>query len=146
MLGSRVGVCSGHFASLKLGEMMGFWQSFPVLLVFALSACSEGQGTSNDGPSTGDERSGPPCPTSFEEVATQVFQQSCIGAGCHGSAEPAGGLDLETSALELELFGQEAALCDGEVRIVPGDSTSSYLISKLRGAGCGAQMPINELS
>jgi hypothetical protein len=90
-----------------------------------------------------DTRSGAPCPTSLEEVATQVFQQSCIDAGCHSSADRAGSLDLESTTLDLELFGQAAALCDGEVRIVPGDSAASYLIAKLRGTSvCGAQMPV----
>jgi len=39
---------------------------------------------------------------------------------------------------ELELYGKEAALCDGEARVVPGDAAGSYLIDKLRGTGCGA--------
>jgi len=89
-----------------------------------------------------DPRSGPPCPTSIDEVASQVFDVSCVDAGCHGSNDRAGGLDLQASALELELFGKEAALCDAEVRVVPGDAASSYLIDKLRGTGCGAQMPL----
>ena len=87
-------------------------------------------------------RSGPPCPTSLEELSSQVFQVSCVDAGCHGSNDRAGGLDLQASALEAELFGAAAALCDGEVRVVPGDAMSSYLVDKLRGTGCGAPMPI----
>jgi hypothetical protein len=87
-------------------------------------------------------RSGPPCPTSIDEVVSQVFELSCVDAGCHGSNDRAAGLDLQASSLELELFGKEAALCDAEVRVVPGDAASSYLMDKLRGTGCGAQMPI----
>jgi hypothetical protein len=115
---------------------MGFRSLIPFALVALLTGCSDGQGTA-------DPRSGAPCPTNLQEVAVQVFQQSCIDAGCHGSADRAGGLDLETNALELELFGRDAALCDGQVRVLPGDAASSYLIAKLRGTNeCGVQMPV----
>jgi len=103
-----------------------------------VAACSGDSGSEGDP----DPRSGPPCPTSIDEVASQVFEVSCVDAGCHGSNDRAGGLDLQATALELELYGKEAALCDGEARVVPGDAASSYLIDKLRGTGCGAQMPI----
>ena len=89
-------------------------------------------------------RSGPPCPTNIEEVASQVFEVSCVTLGCHNSSDRAAGLDLQSSDLELELFGQEAALCAGEVRVVPGDSASSHLIDRLRGTACGPQMPVIE--
>jgi len=115
---------------------MGFRNPIPLALLALLTACSDGQ-------TTGPPFSGAPCPTNLQEVSIQVFQQSCIDAGCHGTADRAGGLDLETNALALELFGQPAALCNGQVRVVPGDSTSSYLIAKLRGTNeCGAQMPV----
>jgi len=115
---------------------MGFRNPTPLVLAALLSACSDGQSPS-------DARTAAPCPTNLQEVAVQVFQQSCIDSGCHGSADRAGGLDLQSSALELDLFGREAALCGGEVRVVPGDAASSHLIAKLRGTSdCGAQMPI----
>lgn len=101
-----------------------------------VSACSDGQDPAR-------ARIDIPCPTNIEELAAQVFQPSCIDSACHGSDDRAGGLDLETNALELELFGREAALCSGEMRVVPGDAASSYLIAKLRGTSdCGEQMPI----
>ena len=105
----------------------------------ALVVACGGESVPTDDPGP---RSGPPCPTSLEELSSQVFQVSCVDAGCHGSNDRAGGLDLQASALEAELFGAAAALCDGEVRVVPGDAMSSYLIDKLRGTGCGAPMPI----
>jgi hypothetical protein len=105
-----------------------------------LSGCNDGIGTSRGG--TGGA-TGAPCPTILQEVAVEVFQPSCLTSGCHGSEDRAGGLDLETSALELQLYGREAALCGGETRVVPGDSSASHLIAKLRGTSdCGAQMPI----
>ncbi|MDH3199607.1 MAG: hypothetical protein OEM15_01815 [Myxococcales bacterium] len=102
----------------------------------ALSACSDGGGSPRMG-------SDDPCPTTLQEVATQVLQSSCIGGGCHSSVDRAGALDLEGNALELELIGREAALCNGETRVIPGDGEGSLLIAKLRGtADCGAKMPI----
>jgi len=114
------------------------------VLLGALSACSGGQGTPREGGDGGTAGEGdPPCPTNLQEVAAQVLQPGCIDGDCHGSSDPAGGLDLETVDLELELFGREAALCDGETRVVPGDSSASHLIAKLRGStDCGAPMPI----
>lgn len=122
---------------------MGFRAFLPLALAAFLSACSDGQGAPGDGQGGSDARSGAPCPTNLQEVEVQVFQQSCVDAGCHASADRAGGLDLESTDLELQLFGREAALCGGQVRIVPGDAASSHLIAKLRGTSdCGAQMPI----
>ena len=116
--------------------MLRAWIAF--LGVGLIASCS---GDSGD-PGVTDPRTGPPCPTKLEEVASQVFEVSCVDAGCHGSSDRAAGLDLRAPDLEQELFGQAAALCDGEVRIVPGDAASSYLIDKLRGTGCGSQMPV----
>jgi len=105
-----------------------------------VAACSSESGNQGEP----QPRSGPACPTSLEEVASQVFEVSCVTLGCHNSNDRAAGLDLQASSLELELFGQEAALCDGEVRVVPGDSASSHLIDRLRGTACGPQMPVVE--
>jgi hypothetical protein len=111
-------------------------KTIALALLTALSACSDANGTP-------EARTDVPCPTTLEELAAQVFQPSCISSGCHGSGDRAGGLDLETSSLELELFGREAALCSGETRVVPGDATSSHLIAKLEGTSdCGASMPV----
>jgi len=105
-----------------------------------LSGCNDGTGTLRSG--TGGA-TGAPCPTTLQEVAVEVFQPNCLTSGCHGSVDRAGGLDLETSVLELQLYGRESALCGGETRVVPGDAANSHLIAKLRGTStCGDQMPI----
>ena len=117
---------------------MTFRVRIALVSVALLVACSGDVGNQGEP----DPRSGPPCPTSIEEVASQVFEVRCVDSGCHGSNDRAAGLDLQASALELELYGREAALCDAEVRVVPGDAASSHLIDKLRGTGCGSQMPI----
>ena len=111
-----------------------------IALVGIALAVACGGGSENQGEP--EPRTGPPCPTNLEELASQVFEVSCVDAGCHGSDDRAAGLDLQASALETELYGQAAALCDGQVRVVPGDAASSHLIDKLRGTGCGAPMPI----
>ena len=104
----------------------------------ALGACSDGGGST--GPRT---VPGPACPSDLAQLSSQVFQPSCVDAGCHGSESRAGGLDLATSALELELFGRESALCGGETRIIAGDGDGSLLVMKLRGTtDCGARMPV----
>ena len=103
-------------------------------------ACSGESGNQQDP----EPRSGPPCPTTIDEVASQVFEVSCVTLGCHNASDRAAGLNLQASSLELELYGKEAALCSGEVRVVPGDSASSHLVDRLRGTGCGAQMPVVE--
>jgi len=111
-------------------------RKFALMLLVALSACSEGQ-------SAGAGRLGTPCPNSLDELAAQVFGPSCVNSGCHGAVDRAGGLNLEASALEFQLFGREAALCGDATRIVPGDASSSHLIAKLRGTSeCGEQMPV----
>jgi len=109
-----------------------------IMCMLALGACSD------DGDSGGPRLvSGPACPTDLEQVSSQVFQPSCIDAGCHGSGDRAGGLDLETNALELELFGRASALCGGETRVIAGDGEGSLLVMKLRGTtDCGARMPL----
>ena len=109
-----------------------------ITCALALAACSD------DGNSGGPRVvPGPPCPTDLEQVSSQVFQPGCIDAGCHGSGDRAGGLDLEATALELELFGRESALCGGETRVIAGDGESSLLVMKLRGStDCGTRMPI----
>ena len=106
-------------------------------MVFVV-ACSSESGTQVEP----EPRSGPPCPTNIEEVASQVFEVSCVTLGCHNSSDRAAGLDLQASPREL--FGQQAAICDGEVLVVPGDSASSHLIDRLRGTACGPQMPVVE--
>ena len=109
-----------------------------ITCALALGACSDG------GDSVAPRAEpGPACPSDLEQLSSQVFQSSCVDAGCHGSGDRAGGLDLETSALELELFGRESALCGGETRIIAGDGDGSLLVMKLRGTACGARMPID---
>jgi hypothetical protein len=113
--------------------MMTFRTTLACAVLRMLSACSDSEGT-------GEARSA--CPTNLQEVSEQVFQPSCVDSGCHSSNDRAGGLDLETADLELQLYGREAALCGGEIRVVPGDAASSHLIAKLRGTSeCGAPMP-----
>lgn len=109
-----------------------------ITCALALVACSD---DGDPGASGGGSRSS--CPSDLEQLSSEVFQLSCIDAGCHGSDDRAGGLDLETSALELQLFGRDSALCTGETRVIAGDGDGSLLVMKLRGTtDCGARMPL----
>ncbi len=75
----------------------------------------------------------------------QIFTQSC--SPCHTSGS-SGGLHLDpasTSFANLVGVHASSSACSSRIRVVPGDSTSSYLIAKLRGASdiCGLPMPRN---
>jgi hypothetical protein len=69
------------------------------------------------------------------------IMSSCTG--CHGSS---GGLNLRAANAYTNLVGVNAAGCNGEVRVIAGDSQNSYLIKKIEGrhrAGCGNSMHPN---
>lgn len=82
---------------------------------------------------------------SVPDAVQDIFAARC--APCHTTNSSAG-LKLEpASASFANLVGVPAsgAACTDRVRVVPGDSASSYLIAKLRGATdiCGSPMPRN---
>jgi hypothetical protein len=80
-------------------------------------------------------------PTAVQEI----FEQRC--SPCHTTGA-SGGLRLPSatqSYASLVGVGSSSASCSSRTRVVPGDSASSYLIAKLRGAPdiCGLPMPRN---
>jgi hypothetical protein len=82
---------------------------------------------------------------SAPEAVQNIFAARC--APCHTTGS-SGGLKLDPATASFtNLVGVSAssAACADRVRVVPGDSTSSYLIAKLRGAAgiCGLPMPRN---
>jgi hypothetical protein len=82
---------------------------------------------------------------SVPAAVQDIFSARC--APCHTSGS-SGGLKLDpASASFANLVGVNASStsCADRVRVVPGDSASSYLIAKLRGASdiCGVPMPRN---
>ena len=73
--------------------------------------------------------------SSFSAINDEVFQNSCVFSSCHSSGNGAGDLSLESEAYEelVDVAAQGEDLDGDEVRVIPGDPDSSYLIWKLEG-------------
>jgi len=74
-----------------------------------------------------------------------IFDARC--SPCHTSGS-SGGLHLSpasASFANLVNVGSSSAACAGRTRVVPGDTTGSYLLAKLHGDAdiCGVRMPRN---
>jgi hypothetical protein len=77
-----------------------------------------------------------------EAAVAEIFADSCASAGCHGP-DAAASLDLVSAGWPERLIGQPSSLCDGWLRVVPGDVAASLLVDKLRApVACGEPMPI----
>jgi len=70
-----------------------------------------------------------------------IFTQSCAFAGCHGSTGTVQSLNLEAGHSFANLVNVPSTEVIGPIRVVPGNSASSYLVMKLEGTAPGAQMP-----
>jgi hypothetical protein len=98
--------------------------------------------------STGGTETGPgsgTCMPTASSVQNDVFKASCDGAGCHGSQNPAVGLNLVDTSLD-KLMGTSSALCIGWSLIVPGSPEKSFLYQKLTASmpACGEAMPLGK--
>ena len=71
----------------------------------------------------------------FDQIQTEIFDQNCLGAGCHNAQFQAGGLNLSPGASYDDLVGvlseNAAARSQGLLRVEPFDPDSSFLIIKL---------------
>lgn len=107
------------------------------LLSLSLAACA-GDGA----PTTGGT-------TSFDVLQREVFDVSCLSAGCHNSTSRAGNLVLAAGVSYNQLVGVTAdnpvARQAGLERVTPFDVESSFLFVKLTdpAAGEGGRMPLN---
>jgi hypothetical protein len=93
--------------------------------------------------------SGPP----DQHDLSALFAERCSGGLCHvDSQAPAENLDLSPDVLCDQLVGVPSAQAPDELRVVPGDPASSYLLCKLdpacqgRAAGTWLMPPGGELS
>lgn len=90
------------------------------------------------------EPDGVPDPTAtFTRVQAEVFTPSCALSGCHAGASPQQGMDLSAG----RSYGQVVNVRSVEstrLRIAPGDTAGSYLISKVNGDATitGGRMPL----
>jgi len=78
------------------------------------------------------------------DVYPIVQALGCTGAACHGGARPASNLDLSTASTGYkQLVNVPADECSSKTRVVPGSSSTSYLMAKLTGVGMcsGSLMP-----
>jgi hypothetical protein len=112
----------------------------------ALVGCAGNGGT--EAQSTESATTSMPAPTTqcsgdAASIRDNVFKTSCAGAGCHGSENPAAGLNL-VDAMPDQLMGKSSALCSGWSLIVPGSPEKSFLYQKLVAdkPACGDVMPL----
>lgn len=101
-------------------------------------------GCAGDGPPGGEE------PQSlYDQIQTEIFDQSCVSGACHDSVTRAGNLSLVASESYDQLVNIEpdnsAAREAGLLRVLPDSVAGSFLVNKVTGdlqGGEGAQMPI----
>jgi hypothetical protein len=80
-------------------------------------------------------------------VQREIFNVSCLGSGCHNTADRAGNLVLETGLSWSNLVNVGAvdglAMQAGLLRVLPFQPDASFLIDKLDGSfvGFGSRMP-----
>ena len=105
------------------------------------SASGGAQTTTVDGPDTSlDDTATFACDEPSVAIE-QIFAASCSSTGCHGT-DAAAGLDLVSEGWEARLIGQPSSLCEGWIRVVPGDAGASMLANKLVDPACGLPMPV----
>lgn len=84
----------------------------------------------------------PSTDTSFVAEVLPVFEQSCTS--CHQDAVPVGAnlLSLEADKAYAQLVNVPArSICAPELRVTPGDPSTSVLFVRITGATCGDRMP-----
>lgn len=64
----------------------------------------------------------------FAWIQQHVFTPSCTSSACHDDEEPEVGLSLESGAAYANLVNKGASTVTGWTRVVPGSTTSSYLM------------------
>jgi hypothetical protein len=76
-----------------------------------------------------------------------LFQSSCDGSQCHGSADPRADLDLVSPGVDQRLFHvASTSNCDERKLVVPGHPEESVLYLKVskKDPFCGDRMPIDK--
>ncbi|MBR9977271.1 MAG: hypothetical protein KFH87_04210 [Bacteroidetes bacterium] len=108
---------------MKQGSLIA---SLFVLLFITLSACSDSIVTECDIalPEGVAAR--------FSEIEERVFATTCAIAGCHGGTNPASGLDLSPGQAYAQLVDVPSLNDPARMRVEPGSSAQSLLISLLR--------------
>ncbi|MHB1193562.1 MAG: hypothetical protein ACYC6F_10995 [Longimicrobiales bacterium] len=117
----------------------------PVLIASLLSACGGSDGPTapggNANPGGGNGSASVKDDPSFSADIVPIFSQlGCASGGCHA---PPGEAGLVLSTSPYNALVNVASTQTGELRVIPGNATDSYLIKKLEGrAGVGQRMPV----
>jgi hypothetical protein len=88
--------------------------------------------------------SAPPC-----DAPRLVFVPNCTTAHCHAPPTPASNLDLSSPDAGAALVNMMASACAGQVLVVPGRPSQSYLFKLLNGPDPSCvtpQMPLGASS
>jgi hypothetical protein len=92
-----------------------------------------------------------PAPSdAYDRIQREVFDVSCLSAGCHNAASQAAGLVLDAGVSYGDLVGvvptNSVAAARGLLRVTPGNPEQSYLYVKLSVAGgvLGSRMPLGQ--
>lgn len=110
--------------------MKGIWVIISIFIIFLNWACSN---------STSSEGNGLNVLPKFSSIQEEVFNTSCAFSNCHGGSQfPT----LTTGLSYGNLVNVQSREKAGEILVIPGNSTESYLIKKLKGfIIVGEQMP-----
>ena len=111
-------------------------------------ACSGGDsptepGGNNNGGNTGGT-TGPTVkadPSFASDIWEALGRNGCTASGCHGTGQ--GGLTLASTAGAYGNLVNIASPTTGEIRVIPGNASDSYLVKKLEGRqSAGVRMPV----
>ena len=116
-----------------------------LVLSLALAGC--GGDTPTDpvgGNNTNGGGSGTPTVKADPSFSADVFEvftrRGCTSGECHGGGQ--GGLTMTSAGNAYTNLVSVASPTTGEVRVIPGNATDSYLVKKLEGrASAGVRMP-----
>ncbi len=80
---------------------------------------------------------------SFSGQVQPIFTASCALANCHTGATPTGSMNLTAGVARANIVNVNAVGAPGNIRVIPGNASNSYLIRKLEGGPniVGGQMP-----
>jgi hypothetical protein len=107
-----------------------------VLVVLFLSQCNSDSSTGSEPPPAVKDD------PSFAADIQSIFTNNCISSGCH-NAGAAGGIVLLQGQSYANLVNVVSSQEPGKTRVIPSDSTNSYIVIKLEDRQTnGSRMPL----
>jgi hypothetical protein len=122
---------------MTLRKHAAFFGTFlAVLAVIFLSQCNSDSSTGTEPPPAVKDD------PSFAADIQSIFNNNCISSGCH-NAGAAGGVVLLQGQSYVNLTNVASTQEPAKTRVIPGDSTDSYIVIKLEGRQTnGSRMPL----